>query len=146
MSNGPGKRFTGPFRLVDVEAEERVSGAVPAGATADDQQPFELLLSPFQRRLLTGLREVEKGQEALFRGQSDLTVAFGAQKAAFDALVPRVVRLERNAKWKVWAVRAAKAAVPLAAAVLGRYAPDLAKHLPDLLEFFAKLAVESPVL
>lgn len=129
MSNGPGKRSpTGPFRLVDVDAEDdRMSGAVPSGTRYEEPLP---LTTEWQREVVSALHGLQEGQEKLFKGQAELTVAFGQ-------LVPRVRKLEAAARWKVWAMRIAKAAIPLVAAALGRYAPELAKLLPDLVDAFA---------
>jgi hypothetical protein len=148
MSNGPGKRNpTGPFRLVNVEAE-RLSGTVPAGTQRPEEEPvFELETPPATWRddVLESLEELKSGQAKLFVGQTELSQAFGGVKAEVAALIPRVQKLEAAARWKVWALRVGKAAIPLLAAVLGRYAPELAKHLPDLLELFAKVAADAPI-
>jgi hypothetical protein len=143
--------------VVDVEAEradeetsslQRLSGPAPAGTYAREEEPVFPLEQPpvsWRNSVLESLEELKTGQAQLFVGQTELTTAFGGVKQAVDALVPRVKKLEAAAQWKVWALRVGKAAVPLLAAVLGRYAPDLAKHLPDILEFFAKATADAPM-
>lgn len=156
MSNGPGKRtFPGPFKLVNPEDEERdtshvqrLSGPAPAGSYhAEEEQAFELEAPPASWRdsVLESLEELKGGQAKLFTGQTELSAAFGGVKAEVAALIPRVQKLEAAARWKVWALRVGKAAIPLLAAALGRYAPELAKHLPDILELFAKAAADAPI-
>ena len=114
-----------PFKLISAEEEaERASGT-------RYQDEFRLY-TPWQREVVGALQGLQAGQEKLFQGQTDLTVAFGE-------LVPRVRKLEATAQWKVWVVRGLKAAIPVAAALLGRYAPELAKHLPDLVELLTSV-------
>jgi hypothetical protein len=157
MSNGPVKpRVLQPFKKVDVEAEDRDSHV--QRLTGTEESPFELT-SPFQRTMLLGLEEVRRGlqgvqegqqslegaQAKLFVGQTDLTTAFGAVKAEVAALVPRVKKLETAAQWRVWAMRALKAGVPVAAAIIGRYSPELAKHIPDILKWLEPFLANPPV-
>jgi hypothetical protein len=155
MSGPDKRRTTGPFRLVDVEAER--DGATVQrllGPVEPEPEAFELS-TPWQRAVLQTLEDVrvglqsvqggqatlESGQAQLFFGQTELTVAFGKQKAAFDALVPRVKKLEQSRKWKVWGTRFLKVAAPALIGVATRYAPEIAKELPAVFDFLTSMGV-----
>jgi hypothetical protein len=137
-----------PFQqIVNVEkGDEDVSDVV-------DHRPFSLT-TPWQREMISSLGNVtrslenvqqgqatlEGGQAKLFLGQSELTEAFGRQKAAFDALVPRVDTIEKDARWRVWAIGVLRAASPVVALLVGRYLPEIAKVVQPILDAISKTA------
>lgn len=73
------------------------------------------------------LQELAEGQDKLFKGQSELTVAFGR-------LVPRIETLENEARWAGRAKTILKVMIPLVGGYLAQYVPGLAKAIPDILK------------
>lgn len=88
--------------------------------------------SPFERRVLDALAELDEGQERLFRGQSELTVAYGG-------LAQRTAKLEQDASWKARAIVVGKALAPFLLGLAAPYVPGLAAQLPELLTAIAGL-------
>jgi hypothetical protein len=77
------------------------------------------------------LARIERGLQTLLRGQADLTVAFGR-------IYKRVEELERDAQWKVWAVRLARVALPaIGGAAVAKW-PQLASVVSELLKASAQ--------
>lgn len=86
--------------------------------------------TPFERRVLDALVDLDEGQERLFRGQSELTVAYGG-------LAQRTAKLERDASWKARAIVAGKALAPFLLGLAAPYVPGLAARIPDILAALA---------
>lgn len=63
-----------------------------------------------------------------------VVTGFAGLHRRFDALEPRVQKLEADAAWKRWALRVLKALGPFAAGAIASRFPELAKHLPAILE------------
>lgn len=73
------------------------------------------------------LDRIEKGVDSLLRGQADLTVAFGQ-------IHRRVKQLEKDARWKVWIVNIAKAALPFVGGVVASRWPALADIVSKIVD------------
>lgn len=58
---------------------------------------------------------------------------FSEVNSRFDTLEPRVKKLESDAAWKRWAMATLKAAGPFVAGVIASRYPELAKHVPAIL-------------
>lgn len=115
MSSVSGATRPEPFHRVDAVSREEA-----ASETA------------FQRAVLDALGQLDQGQRKLFTGQTELTEAFGA-------LVPRVSKLESDAKWKGRMVIVAKAAAPFVLGLAAHYIPALAEHIPGILKAISGL-------
>jgi len=89
---------------------------IPNGHVTEDSESVEIRLE-----------RIEKGVNALLRGQADLTVAFGQ-------IHRRVKRLEKDARWKVWIVNVAKAALPFVGGVVASRWPALADIVSKIVD------------
>lgn len=106
MSNRP----TSPFKRLVVEHELDVND-----------------LTPFERALLGRLEAIEQTQDALLKGQTDLTVAFGTLK-------PIVEQLQKDAGFKEKALKVGKLVAGPLLGFAAHYLPGLASHIPAILE------------
>lgn len=127
MANGPFRR------LVEIPAEQPV--ALPQaefqGLVLGALERTEQRMGAFEGRLET----FEENQGKLFLGQTELTAAFGR-------LAPKVEKLETAARWKTWVVNVGKAALPFALGLVAHYFPELAKHLPAIVEAIGNAAMQ----
>jgi hypothetical protein len=117
----------GPFRNL-----------APIASHRQQEPPDELPQGEFQGFVLGALERLGEGQEKLFLGQTELTVAFGK-------LAPRVAQLEESAKWKARAITLAKALAPFVGGLVVARFPQLASVVGDILKAIGTAAASGGV-
>lgn len=113
-----------PFRILGVEDD---SDEVPVDFEPEPDEAPIPLSSPFQRQVVEALQALAKDVRTVKKGQTDLTVAFGA-------LVPRVAKLETEAVWGRRLVVVLKAAAPFVGGIIVARFPQLASLVGDALK------------
>lgn len=103
--------------------------AEPFPHAEDFEEPVEVpkvTLGSLQQMMIDGFAEINERIDEL------------PTKKDVSALAIRVDKIELDARWKQRVIFVGKAAAPALLGYLAHYVPELAKHLPAILEAIAK--------